>query len=686
MGGGPLVNISVELAHRLICGAHREARLWVCWAAPSMPVADHDVLLSFLPPSVEETVARNIQCRLIRAREVSQAVMSPARALYVDLVARIGTARCANGLTLRQALARSGRASRWWYHPVAAKDCEDDPTFNWLIALLAIRAVANQHGVKRLNLVGAPREVTAVLRGAFVVEEHGRRRASPGWWIGYCGVTSRIRFMLRLLWQIVQIRRAGGLPAGALTVAFSGFWDWSVREDQSGNLIDRYFRQLPATLARHAVSVGWFAWFDPQWESNGSHRRLADLLAPVTCRSDVVMLQALLRPRDVLTVGLDASPIWTFLRVRHRSSFREIFRQGDMNYWPLFFPRLLGGFLDASLPQHELVELATERACHQYQPRVFLSFLEHFPHARAQYAGIHQSRRGTVSVAVQHASYSHAKTMLALHPSCEFLGEPDGHAVPHPDYVCAMGPLGQELFLGCGYAPDRVLLTGSPRYADRRVVASRPLPTELRGDVEGRGLQILVVSTPNLDLEMDMMDAVCAAVQGVKGVRLSLRNHPVRSLDRDPRFARYRDRMQVTTGSLEEDLAQTDLVLFTYSTVAEEAILNGTPVVQWVPCGFHGSALAEVVEIPQARSVEALRKVIQDFRRDPRRFLPSPMVQQRVMERLFSLENSMASQRIIERVIGPLVRGGLSALEKDAPKQRCLNDAGAPGRAVAEAV
>src|SRR5207244_1348750 len=78
--------------------------------------------------------------------------------------------------------------------------------------------------------------------------------------------------------------------------------------------------------------------------------------------------------------------------------------------------------------------------------------------------GVKQAGPGTINYAVQHASYCSEKTFLFLDPEIEFRGRPDGAPVPHPDQVMAMGTFAQELFLKCGYAPDQVKTTGSPRY------------------------------------------------------------------------------------------------------------------------------------------------------------------------------------------------------------------------------
>lgn len=612
--------------------AGRHGRLWVCWAKPdALPPGDVPIL-TFLPPSAEEDIQREHQGPVIFGREAALGVRSEARALYLDLVAKLGLVAREGGPTLRQALARPGEASRWWYHPVSFKDCESSPTFDWIIATLTIRAIAEKYGVGSVRLYGAPREVAAVLESVLAVEERRPAGSRLTWRTWFRGIASRARFAVVLLRQWLVVRTRVASPRASLDIVFSGFWDWSVRrDDRLDSLVDRYFGRLPEELRRRGLaSIGWFAWFDPHNEPRTERRTIGDAVAPASGREDVVLLQGLLRPWDIARALSDFGPLVSFLRIGIRR-LRRALEDGGIDYYPLFAQPLLRGFLDASLPYGELVSVATARACRRHRPRVTLSFQEHFPHARAHYEGVRRAGIGTMNVAVQHAIYGHEKTFLALHPRLEFGGEPDGCGVPHPDYVCAMGTLGRQLFLECGYGEHQVLSTGSPRYD--HVAAGSPSAPEARGP--RRTLNVLMVLTLNVTLELEMVDAVCAAARSLGDVTVRLRGHPFRRVEGDPRFAPYRASIELTTGPLVEDLDRADLVLCTYSTSAEEAFARGKPVWQWLPSGFNGSALAEVVPVPQFGSVAALRKGLLDFVAGPERFTPSPAMRRQVLDTLF---------------------------------------------------
>lgn len=605
------------------------------------------VVLSFLPPS-EEVQLQGRFDTIVYARAASKSVRSEARELYLKLAARAGLIPARPGNTLRHLLARSGEASRWWYHPVSFKDCESDPTFDWIIALLTIRAVAGAHGARDLVLAGVPQEIVSVLRCSFAVTEHQTRRRARWLQLLAQGCGGRAKFFVSCLldWRASLCLRSR--PRARFDAVFSGFLDSSFwRGEDHRVLEDRYFKNLVPELTREYSSIGWFAWLDLHGDPSQPARKRGAMTAPFQNRDDVVLLQGLLRPLEILRAAADFGPLMAFLRARHLHRFAVNFQQGGVNYYPLFDRSLLRGFLDANIPRCELVATATARACAKYQPGITLSFLEHFPYSRAHYEGVRRSRPETICCAVQHASYCRDKTFLYLHPSLEFRGDPDGCAVPHPQRVFAMGDLGRALFLECGYREDQVQVTGSPRYDHISITCGA---SDLRPLDQFRCIQtsisILMVSSLAADVDIDMIAAVCLATAGLNGIRLIFRKHPFSRVHYHPDFSKYRSFFELSTGALAEDLATAAAILFTSSTVAEEAFVAGKAVWQWLPFGANRSAIAEVTDIRSFASVADLREHLVSIHRGHEIASPPISERLRVMKQLFSPADGDAARRI----------------------------------------
>lgn len=612
--------------------------LWVCWQRPQAAPPTETPVLSFLSPGVEEDFCRECPGPVISAREVSQEVRREALKLYQDLVASLGVTPLSGEKTFRQSLGNPGEASPWWYHPVSFKDCETDSTFNSIIALMTINHTARQRGATRLVLVGATWEIAAVLAGVYETVEINVAKPKV-WRLWLKSLGSRLKHLLILCRDAADSRRFGGTQFKPMEVALFGFWDWSVGwEKRRNSLWDRYFQALPGELARLGIGTqGWLVWLDLKGPGRWLGRRRGQALAGLRHCPQVTVLQSLLQPREIYRALADFRPLAKYLKVRRKAAFKKMFQVSGMDLLPLFSGPLLAGILDASLPRHRLVLLAVRRAIKQYNPRLAVSFLEHHLFARACYAGVRQAGVGTAAMVVQHANYSHEKTFLHLHPILEFQGEPDGCATPHPDYVCALGRLGYDLFRESGYPEANIFLTGSPRYDH---ILSLPAhgsrtPGKPRVAVNPQNINLLMLAGLDVNQELEMVEAVCLAVKNLPHYRLRLREHPMAGIQARSDFTPYRRQVQITSGSLAEDLEGADLIVFTYSTTGDEAFIQGKPVWQWLTWRYNGSSLAETGAIPQFASVVSLRQALMAFQQTPAAFLPSRAERRRVLAHLF---------------------------------------------------
>ena len=605
-------------------------RLTVCWTPPSAP--PEGPVLSFLPPLAEEALARATRGPFLRARACSLAARTTARAAYLSVSAAIGASAEPGGPTLR-AECGSAAASSWWYHPTAFKACELDPAFSRLIAIHAILEAALNLGASELETWGAPREIVEVLRAKFSIAEHGTLPHSLRLRHLLRAVAARGVFAVDSLLDIFAAR-ASGADAGRADVLIFGYWDWSCWAD-GGKIVDRYFKAFPERLRERGRSVNWLCWLDPGGDPLRPRRgRFA--AARDASRLGVVLMQSFLGPLDALKAALDLRPLHAYLRRRDRPAFRAAFRDRGLDLFPFFGEFLLRGFADASIPRAALVEISARRAAARLKPLAAVHFLEHYPQARACYAGVRAGAPKTLTVSVQHATFSADKTFYSLEAAREFRGEPDRLPVPTPDLMLAMGLKPREHFLSHGYPPERVLATGSPRFDHIRP----PLPAK---SWSGKGVRLLLVPALDLGMEAHMLEAARAAAEELPGVSLRLREHPFALLQTNAAYARAREGLDRSSNSLDEDFAWADAVLFTYSTVGEEAVLRGIPAWQWRPLAYDASALSEAADIPRFTSVGELRAALSDFRAGLG--LPDEAARQKLLEQLFLAGDGGGAER-----------------------------------------
>lgn len=617
--------------------------LWVCWEKPNVLPGKKDVVLSLLMPGMEAELKEQWPCCFICARERVAEVKQAALDTYREIISKIGTVALENGITLRQALQDKNGVSSWWFHKVACKDCESEPTFNSIIQILTIVRIAQEHQCTHLVVCGGRCEIVRVLRNLFTVDAlKSKKQLSVFFYV--FSLLRRVKFGIKFLYDLISLKRLVSAPADSAEILFSGFWDWSVKENPvSGRLEDRYFQVVPEKLRQRGLRAGWLVWFYNNYEANKPARPNPEVIKPLCRHPEVIVAQCLLNLKEVFYSLMRFRPFFVFREYERRDAFKEIFKRDGLDFYPLLKMWLYAGFLDGTIPYHELVCLAHQKAVRKYQPKAVVTFLNFFPYARAVYAGVKKGHPGSAVYDIQHASYSWEDTIGLLDADVEFEGIPDGCSVPHADYMCVMGELGRDIFTKSGFPHDRVLLTGSSRYDEASAVDARAMRHY------GFKKHILIAASLDKKLELEMVDAVHTAFEQFPDVKLSLRPHPFSDIRGDRRFRYYEDRIRCSSGtSLDEDLADADAVIFSYSTVAEEAFIRGIPVWQWVTAGYNASVFRDIPVIPTFATVDGLIRLYAQFLEDPAKFLPTTEQRQFVKQRCFYAGEALPSDNIAE--------------------------------------
>ncbi len=618
--------------------------LWACWEKPEVLPSKDAVILSFLKPSVEAEWQDQGLPRLIFARERVAQVKQKALEIYVDIIAKIGTASV-NGITLRQALCDEERVSSWWFHKVACKDCESEPTFNQIIQILTIARIAQENQCTRLVVCGGRYEVVEVLRSLFPVDVIKCKRRQPLFFYIF-SFLRRVKFAAKSFYELMVLKRNVRVPENNVDVLLSGFWDWGVKENLlSGKLEDRYYQAVPEKLKERGLRVGWVAWFYNNFEANKPKRSIFDVIEPLSRHAEIIIAQCFLDWKEVLRCVMQFRPFVIFTRYARTKAFKDVFKKDGLDFYPLLKMWLYAGFLDGTIPYHELVSLAHKKVAQKYQPKTAIGFLNFFPYARATYAGIKKWHAPCVVYDIQHASYAWEDTIGLLDAQYEFTGVPDGCAMPHADYMFAMGEFGRNIFMKSGFSQDRILLTGSSRY-DTPSVIDVTVTRERR-----LGKNILIAASLNKELELEMIDAVYKAFANFPDVSIYVRSHPFSQIRSCPEFQRYADRIQCTSGTtLQEDLSRADIVIFSYSTVAEEAFIQGIPVWQWVSAGYNASVFRDIKVAPAVFSAEGLVRLYQQFLADQDKFIPTIEQRRLVQEKCFYVGETLPSDNIANEV------------------------------------
>ena len=616
------------------------SEIWVCFEPLQDDPPAHAVVLSFMRPGSEAVLERRCAGRVIGGRALVDEIRAQGRTEYLRLIARLGTSPCLHGRTLRQVLQGPGDFSRWWFLDVTEKDClwDEDTIYLTILHLRALQAVKARYHVERVHLHGAPRAFAAAL---------GRDRA-PGQPLVdllraiVFGMTGRFLLFMEYAHTWWTLRRVPISAEARCDVLLQAYWDWTVRPDRNGGLQDRYFTTLPARLAGRNISVGWLASSEPNAEPWQRGRTKREVLTSASEHPDVTLLERYLTLGDIAGGFLNIRYAFRVTRVVASRAFRQLCAVSEFDLYPLVRRQLLRAAWGRTFLRLELVATATARACRQLRPSVVVGAFEVHLRSRALYAGVRSSWPRPQVWAAQHAVYSRDKTFGTMDPEVEFRGAPDGCAMPVPDGIFAMGDLSRGFWTDNGFGGERVVLTGSLRYQGVGITPRAPRARR-------EHVTLLLAGGMSHAAHADLCDAAVAAAAGLP-VRLCYRDHPLYRFADGPLFRRFRDSVQLTSGTLDEDFEAADLVLFSQTGIAEEALLRGVPTWQWLWPGCNTSVFLDVPVIPAFSSVASLRRALESFIANPDGYQPSAEAQRRVLHECFGPEPRAASTRVADAI------------------------------------
>ena len=576
--------------------------LHVCWGKNNHflnKISSEDSILYF--PMDYSDFHKNVDCAkffngIKESLEVRESVISD----YLTITADIGLVK-KNAQTFRNALnIDTFSESLWWYHMVSCRDNTTSPEFDEMVQIYTVKRVFEKSGCTEIFFHSISFKLAEVFKSRWPNAQYTHIGSYEYLLKAFVwGIASRIKYFIKSAKKIKVTAKFKKAPNQPIDILFFGFWDWSISQDQNGKLEDKYYKRLPQCLCEQGITKqGWLVLFDPHSEPGSETRPMISVI-PESCHdNNVFFLQSYLSIIDLLKECLRIRPYFKFLSYQKR--IRSVLYGDGFNLYPLFRKELHYRFFDSSLIHLRLVEIAVRRACSELSPRLTVNFLETYPISRACYSGTRQSNKDSIRVAMQHASRNQESTFFRSHPTKEYKVGADKETLPRADYHFAMGELGANIVAESGYPRDRIKLTGSPRF-DHVVKLKR---TVTRKNAERC---ILFGSSGDIELEIPAFLMVVKAVHGLRGIKLVLREHFFWKVSAHPDVKALLDDIEISNLSLNDDLSRAELILFTKTTLAEEALMRGIPVWQIISVKSNFSSLRAMDQVKKFYSENQIR-------------------------------------------------------------------------------
>ena len=452
------------------------------------------------------------------------------------------------------ALNRSSASPEWWAHGVTAKNLLSSPFGNWILEVMAVRAIVETMGFERLYVVGATSAQAEVLaassQSVASFTTAGRLEADP----------TNAEFLVRLGYQFLRVLfMCVALPwgfrrQGKPDICIFTYVNGSVKNDT-----DDFFGHLANLLRKQKPTL------------------------------------------KVVYLAFLHSPFFSTLKAL-RTQTQEV-------YWPLFFELSFGDLVWAarktSLAAHSVKKQTVPRFAGGLDIRALFQAAMWRDLVRGQYffnllvfrAARRYAARNRPSKLIYPFENKSLEKLLILgfragHPACRIDGyqhtsitprhttllfsEGEAANTPMPDRVITAGAVAKAYLQERGNYPDGMLTVGCAL----RQHWGAAVPVGGRIDTPVRIL--LALSSSRLELVSALSFFRGVAHDQMAGIQLMVRPHPEFPLSQLPiALANWVEAqcIDATGTALAENLQWCDIVAYVSSTVALETLMRGKPVV-----------------------------------------------------------------------------------------------------------
>jgi len=524
-------------------------------------MASNQPLLVLLPGVKPEHFApeylRNYRILSFDQPLVFDQVAGQLRTDYVRWISSMGS-------QFRNELSYDENFSAWWLTDVFQKDTESGSVFTSLCYGQILSEYLKQNGpIKALEIKGGNASVRKYL--GKVGAHFGCSVSNPASSLNLSGIIravfARFRIFAKEFWYWFRCPRDKGdhTPAVAWLSFFPPSWYY-----ENGEWKERFYRQLPLAFSERNVRQVYFCWWEKairDWRPVDTYKEIQGVT--------LCFLQSFLSFRDFFRVFIDLRRIKIFLKIdKNAQKAPSLFLFKGIDAYDLLREDLIQSLIGGGIERHLLAYDASKRYLSLRKPKLFISFLESYPFSRAVFAAFKTYSTQTKLVALQHASITPLKLWFSWTQS-DVTGS---HPLPVADLFICHGDMSKRIFEENGVPAERIVITGDWR-TDHLFSARVRTGTD-----KSNRPRILIAGTYDSEDSEALIKISAEAFRNQTDYDVVIRSHP--NCDLRPISGRHGlDYSLYDREPLSDSLAKTDIVISTYSSVADEAFVMGIPVV-----------------------------------------------------------------------------------------------------------
>ena len=547
----------------------------------------------------------------------------------VDWVHRKGSEKILKGKNIKQILTTPTNISMWWFNALQLKDFEGNPLYNQLVFLSIIEELLSENKYNKIVIFGGDRIFRKTIKDTFKnpVLSLSYPTNPKMFFFETCifliGVFKTFAYTILLLKRITFIKRNYNrcdLEKIKHDVTFLGLHPCSLL-NKNNSIVERYYGALPATLKQRGLNVGFISVFCELKENRKDfNKNYLDSLNKYGF--NVILLETLLSLTDILSilkVYMLTICKFYFLPIEVKKKL-FVFKEKDLYHF-------LGKDFFNSLYSHNIfINLLISESAYKYgqkfNPDCLVSCYTFNFVGRAINHGIRRYDRKKKIIGIQHGAMTKNKGVFRTHHNeintrnnkVDYV-----NYMPFPDYYITQGYLAYDLMVSNGFPKERCFVCGSPKFdklydLSRKQLKNNYMKTssKSKNGFPTDSKKILVATSFSKYDSVQLIDLVFKGVVGWNHT-IIFKAHP--NCPISDILETYSDkfpdvRFSLSDENINELMMVTDVLVTTYSGVADEAIAIGKPAIS-VHAGVHVNMSSfESLNLNIVRTPEELRKEI----------------------------------------------------------------------------
>ena len=539
---------------------------------------------------------------IIDAQKNFRSNYEKARKRYISLYSSFAKLKIFDEISFVDLLRWDKNLSLWWISNSSIKDNEIDLLYGYLTQIEIIDSLFANYNFNKCIYFGDIEEQSTLFKSYFKSKkiEYYYNKTEEIRHKSVFYINLKILYLLLLTLAFwVKIKINNSKPKSLLNaIIFYSNFPYSLINYDTLKIGDKNYSLLPDNLIINKVNVEYLIWIELKISNYKSIKNLI--------RSNGLLCLNYLELKDFIKI-LKIFPKLKSLRKKLKSKeFELLLNFENISFKEIFYHKIYNDLHSTSLVSNLFLYYSISKFSKLNKIAAVINSWDFYPVGRAINSAVKSISTNTKLIGFQHASVTKNKLWFCY-------SKEEMKIMPISDYFICHGKSFKDVLIENGIEEKKIILSESPRYEPLFNFikdydsTKNPLPKIINLKFL-KFNKILVASSLSTDDTKQLLQISISIAKKLGNIVLFFRPHPSfenfkNLLDKYSKEYNFYN-WELASGSLYNWIKSIDLVLFSYSTVGDEALVLDIPAISFSgynpPLGTYG--LFENIKISNTES------------------------------------------------------------------------------------